>query len=370
MPTKPRTAAGYEPAQVVHVRATCLYVATRLGDLTDELVIVGGLVPSLIVDQTAAATRHVGTADLDVGLALAVFDAKRYQALTERLRQAGFAPDTNDRGNLTRQRWSIDGPPRISVDFLVAPTDASERGGRLKSIQPDFAAIIAPGLTLAFLDRVRVPLDGQTIRGEHARREVWVSGPGAFVAMKALAFRARGENKDAYDLTYVLQNYKGRSRAVAQHLVPLRAAAEAAQALQVLDEDFAAAGSLGPCRVAEFVHGRRDDAVEADAWGAVRDLIEELSTNAMPQAHLRAAIDHVGRTLARRFRRADIEALVTVLHHRRRQSDARHGSGDGVRSEEEATLSVLSECARGTRTKSPGDRALTALRRLEAAYLR
>jgi hypothetical protein len=71
MPTKPRTAAGYEPTQVAHVRATCLYVATRLGDLADELVIVGGLVPSLLIDQTAAATRHVGTADLDVGLALA-----------------------------------------------------------------------------------------------------------------------------------------------------------------------------------------------------------------------------------------------------------------------------------------------------------
>ena len=100
MPTKPRTAAGYEPAQVAHVRATCLYVATKLGDLVDELVIVGGLVPSLIVDQAVAHTKHVGTADLDVGLALAVFDSKRYQVLTERLRQAGFAPDTNERGNL------------------------------------------------------------------------------------------------------------------------------------------------------------------------------------------------------------------------------------------------------------------------------
>jgi hypothetical protein len=100
MPTKPRTAAGYEPAQVTHVRATCLYVATKLGDLTDELVIVGGLVPSLIVDQTAAATRHVGTADLDIGLALAVFDAKRYQVLTDRATSAGWLRTRHQR---TRQ---------------------------------------------------------------------------------------------------------------------------------------------------------------------------------------------------------------------------------------------------------------------------
>ncbi len=28
------------------VKATCLYLATKLGDLTDEIVIVGGLAPS------------------------------------------------------------------------------------------------------------------------------------------------------------------------------------------------------------------------------------------------------------------------------------------------------------------------------------
>jgi predicted nucleotidyltransferase len=279
MPTKPRTAAGYEPAQVAHVRATCLYVATKLGDLTDELVIVGGLVPSLIVDQTAAATRHVGTADLDVGLALAVFDARRYQTLTERLRQAGFAPDTNERGNLTRQRWAVDGPPRVAVDFLVAPTDASELPGRIKSIEPDFAAIIAPGLRLAFEDRLRVPLEGRTIRGERAQRDVWVCGPGAFVAMKAMAFRSRGENKDAYDLTYVLQNYDGGARGVAKRFAPLLAAEEASQGLTLLDEDFAAVESVGPARVAEFLYGEQNDAAAADAWASVRDFVDAARTS-------------------------------------------------------------------------------------------
>jgi len=62
-----------------------------LGDLADETVIVGGLVPSLLIDQNevgGADGRHVGTLDLDVGLALAILDDQRYQALTERLRQA------------------------------------------------------------------------------------------------------------------------------------------------------------------------------------------------------------------------------------------------------------------------------------------
>jgi len=42
---KPRTAAGYDATQAQHVKATCLYVATKLGDLVDEVVLMGGSSP-------------------------------------------------------------------------------------------------------------------------------------------------------------------------------------------------------------------------------------------------------------------------------------------------------------------------------------
>ena len=45
MPEKPRYASEYGGDQVELVRATCLYVATKLGDLTDEVVVVGGWSP-------------------------------------------------------------------------------------------------------------------------------------------------------------------------------------------------------------------------------------------------------------------------------------------------------------------------------------
>ena len=89
MIAKPTRASDYAPEQVALVRAVCLFIATKLGDLMDELVVVGGLVPSLIIDQSTLSPEtdaHVGTMDLDVGLTLAIFDEKRYEALAERLR--------------------------------------------------------------------------------------------------------------------------------------------------------------------------------------------------------------------------------------------------------------------------------------------
>lgn len=163
---KPETAGGYNPTFTQRVEATCLTLATWLGDFWDDLVVVGGLVPTLLIPPNslpAGTEPHVGTVDLDLGLAFAIFDEERYRMLTEQLRRAGFAPDVNDKGNLTHQRWKR--AEGATVDFLVPPSKQEARGGKLLHIQSDFAAFVAPGLQLAFRDRLSVQLDGITAAG-------------------------------------------------------------------------------------------------------------------------------------------------------------------------------------------------------------
>ena len=184
MPDKPTTAAGYRREHFELVRATCLYVATKLGDLADDVVIIGGLVPSLLIAQDelpVGAEPHVGTMDLDIGLTLAVLHEGRYRTLTERLRRAGFRPDVNEQGNPTRQRWKIENVEKVTVDFLIQPSRPDDVGGKLRDIEQDFAAVIAPGLHLAFHDHTKVTLSGQTIMGERATRAIWICGPGAYI---------------------------------------------------------------------------------------------------------------------------------------------------------------------------------------------
>ena len=146
--------------------------------------------------------------DVDLGLAIAIFDQQRYHELCDRLRNAGFGSDINDAGKPTTQRWRIESENQaVTVDFLIPPSLESDNGGSLRNFEEGFAAIITPGLALAFDDRRLVTLDGETLRHEQATRDVWVCGAGAFTVLKALAFRGRGENKDAYNLVYMLQNY-------------------------------------------------------------------------------------------------------------------------------------------------------------------
>ncbi len=272
MPDKPTTAAGYTDAQVALVRATCLYVATKLGDLMDELVIIGGLVPSLIVDQSNLAEgveRHVGTLDLDIGLSIAVLTEQHYRTVAERLRAAHFKPDENEKGNQTNQRWKIEGVGKVTVDFLIPPTREDDKPGALRNLEEDFAAVIAPGLHLAFRDNMTITLTGETILGERATRDVRVCGPGAYVVLKALAFANRGENKDAYDLYYVVRNYADGPLDVAKRVLALGEDPKRAEAVDIVRRDFLDVRAVGVMRATAFILGEgvADDDLRTEIAG-------------------------------------------------------------------------------------------------------
>jgi hypothetical protein len=280
MPEKPSFASEYRKEQAELVRHTCLYVATKLGDLLEELVVVGGLVPSLLIHEESGprvVEAHVGTMDLDLGLSLALLDAARYEELTARLRRAGFEPDVNEAGNPTFQRWKIEPPghPKMTVDFVIPSILDQDEGGKIRHIEKDFAAVITPGLHLAFRDRQKFSLSGRTILGEKANRDIWVCGPGAFVVLKALAFGTRGENKDAYDLYYVIRNYGTGIDDVLAHLKPVLDEKETQKALKILLRDFSDPDGVGPRRVAEFLYHAHNDELQADVAGFVRELLRK-----------------------------------------------------------------------------------------------
>jgi hypothetical protein len=284
VPDKPRHRSGYSPEEFEQVKAACLTVAVTLGAYLDDVCIVGGLVPALLVDTARGDEgddddRHPGTNDLDVGLALAGLDDERYAEISARLRAEGFAPDTNAAGNQTVQRWRL-GDLKVTVDFLLPPAPDHDDRVRVQNLEGDFGALITPGLQLAFDEHVDIDLDGHTLHGEAARRTIPVCGPAAFVVLKALAFGDRAEPKDAYDLVYVVQHTDGRGGAIAERLLGHAAAHRpiVVRALEMLARDFDKPDDLGPTRAARFTiadppdRDELDDA-SADAHGYIADLL-------------------------------------------------------------------------------------------------
>ncbi len=155
MADRPRRIEDYRPEETARVRQVCLSLASVLGDLVDDIVIVGGLVPTLLIPEHSPESSlgaHSGTVDLDVGMSVGILDEERYQEIHERLILLGLQPDKNEQGNTTHQRW-VAGEFGVTIDFLIPATDPGDKPGTLRHLDREFAAIITPGLELAFEQR-------------------------------------------------------------------------------------------------------------------------------------------------------------------------------------------------------------------------
>jgi hypothetical protein len=133
---------------------------------------------------------------------------------------------------------------------------------------------VTPGLQLVERDWQAVTVEGLTLAGERASRDVRVCGPGAFIILKARAIRGRRKDKDAFDLYYVVRYYGAGLEDVVGALKPLLDADDAQEAVEWLRSDFSQHNSIGPMRAARFRYGQPDDAFQADVLGLVQRLLE------------------------------------------------------------------------------------------------
>lgn len=283
---KPQYASGYTSSQLELSKRTLLQVAVALGDYLNDVVLVGGLVPVLLIKQDEVAVGedlHVGSIDVDLGLDFGIVSEERYDALTERLKKRGFEPDTNQAGNLTKQRWKFSSnPSSVVVDFLVDKTQSEEaEWGTIMHLTPELGAIRTLGLNLAFQDAVACQVNGQTLEGDSVTRTIPVCGPAAFIILKALAFRNRAEPKDAYDLGYVLHHFTDGPVAIAQRLMAFTDHPALNQALNVLREDFADETSIGPRSASRFLYTNIDPAYVADITGDITLLLRTIEKDSI-----------------------------------------------------------------------------------------
>lgn len=285
---KPSTYFEYSEDDLLVVRRACLYLANVLGGLKDDIVIIGGLVPSLLMEEghlseeseadSLLGGTHPGTRDLDVGLAIAVLEEEKYTELSSRLRNAGFSPHIKDNGNPILHTWRITESHSVTVDFLIAPSREDHEGGKPLHIERDFAPIIIPGLDLAFADRKKVRLKGHTILEEWTERSVWVCGPGAFLVLKALAIDERVVPKDAYDFSFVLNSIMFEEptlEGIRAFLFDHRENPHVHKALSIIRRNFARLDGAGPMRTARFRGFEDDDQLKADALGLAQRFLEE-----------------------------------------------------------------------------------------------
>jgi hypothetical protein len=269
------------------------------GPARAHVTVIGGLVPSLLVPQPDG-DRHVGTADIDLCLTVALADGATgyYDEVAEALGHGGFSQSTRPRQAF---RWEGFG---ISVDFLFPAADddrplrSLRRGEQwetaaLHSLGVGFAALAIPFRHLIEATRERVKFPATVDGARVPDAWVHVAGPSSLAALKAFALSAEGryKPKDAYDVVWLLDQ-RGPEEAAVDAVRRVtgrpRAQDELAGALDLLEVQFDVAAP-GTAWYANFLANPSDT---ADDRGA-RERFAHATVMAFVQA-VRRALDSVG----------------------------------------------------------------------------
>jgi hypothetical protein len=277
MTTDPR--AAYTAASTELSLQALGTVSAALGTHLGEIVVVGGMVPYLLVDQTSVAEPHAGTTDLDLALSISLVSSGSYKNLPGLLTDAGFAPEPN--------LWQWRHTSGASVDLLVKTDKTTKGGNKTKWLVPnELAALANEFIPLA----ERAPREfsvraGTDLRGGQCREvTVRVCAPAPFMALKAYALQNREKPKDAYDLYYMMQHYGPGLAVLAQEYAaivsrgPLAERKLAERGLNWLREHYEALNSPGPAELVRFmgVRGEEADELRADAWGLGRQFVRDV----------------------------------------------------------------------------------------------
>ena len=265
---------------------------TLLGDLgpwRERLYLVGGLAPRYLVGRLPEGVPpHVGTTDVDLVVALALGDetSETYETLQKNLEAAHFK-QTEPSFRWLREVEGVN----VAIEFLCE-TDEVEAGRiyrpktRGEFTGPKLGAFNVPGAHLARQDFIEVDIEGERLdAGGKSRVKVRVANILPYAVLKVFAFQDRHENKDAYDLVFVLLNHRDGPRMAGEVASdsPIAEHAQAQEAMTLLEERFRDMEHDGTAAYAAFLAEPSDDDQNArlrqQAVATVRAFLEGFGTN-------------------------------------------------------------------------------------------
>lgn len=265
----------YTADAVAAARSVLLELTHLLGQYRDDIVVVGGWVPELLLPQSQV--HHIGSTDVDLALNHRTLQEAGYRTIKELLLARGYREGSQP---FIFHRIVQQGSREIvvEIDFLAGEYEGTGQSHRTQKVQGVRARKVR-GCDLAFDDSTEVTLHGVLPEGGEDTARVRVASLVPFLTMKGIALTERLKEKDAWDVVFCLQHYPGGVDALIQEFRPHLAHGLVQEGLKSLAEKFASPNHIGPKFVADFEELTDLDAralVQRDAYERVQYLLQGL----------------------------------------------------------------------------------------------
>lgn len=241
----------YSEKEVNACKSVLLELVHLLGELKDEMVIIGGWTPSFLFPQ--ARDPHVGSLDIDVALNFREIPDDAYQTILKAFLRRGYTQDEKQPFRFYR-KVHLEGydPIDVEVDLMAGEYGGTGKTRRTQIVQ-DVRARKTRGCDLAFDTTVTVSLEGELPDGGKDRVTFKVAGIVPFLVMKGMAMYDRMKEKDAYDIYYCVEYFPGGVDKLVAKFSAFLKNKLVMEGLGKIRSKFASVEHIGPTWVADFL---------------------------------------------------------------------------------------------------------------------
>jgi hypothetical protein len=271
----------YGEREVNACKAVLLELVHLLGEIKEEMVIIGGWTPTFILP--GSDDPHVGSLDIDVALDFSKIPDDTYQTILKTFLKRGYTQDKEQPFRFFR-KVKIEGadPINVEVDIMAGEYGGTGKGHRTQKVQ-DVRARKARGCDLAFDAAVTVTIEGNLPDGGKDTASFKVAGIVPFLVMKGMAMYERMKEKDAYDIYYCVEHFPGGLEGLAAEFKSFIKNKLVIEGLRKIRSKFASVEHIGPKWVADFleVTEREDrDIIVRRAYEKINELLDLLYISA------------------------------------------------------------------------------------------
>ena len=270
------TKGDYDALQVEGARSVMLELVRLLGEYRDDMVVVGGWVPALLIPQ--GTSPHVGSLDIDLALNHTTLQDPGYNTIRSLLVGRGYRQDNEQPYRFWRTVMVGGRSVDVAVDLLAGEYEGTSQGHRTQRIQ-DVRARKARGCELAFQYTAEVRIDGILPDGAKDSAMVRIAAIIPFLAMKGMAMAGRLKEKDPWDVYYCVKNFPGGPEALVAEFSPHLGNSLIREGLRHIAEKFTSPDHFGPRSVAAFdeiTDPEERAIVERDVYERVQDVLQRL----------------------------------------------------------------------------------------------
>ncbi len=256
----------YGEREVKACKAVLLELVHLLGEIKDEMVIIGGWTPTFLLPQSDEP--HVGSLDIDVALDFSKIPDDTYQTILKAFLKRGYTQDKEQPFRFFRkvvegafqsdafQFNAFQVPINVEVNLMAGEYGGTGKGRRTQKVQ-DIRARKARGCDLAFGSSITVTLEGELPDGGKDKASFKVAGIVPF-------------------LYYCVEHYPGGVEGLAEEFMPHIKNKLVIEGLEKIRSKFASIEHVGPKWVADFleVADKEDrDIIMRRAYEKVNELL-------------------------------------------------------------------------------------------------